>query len=488
MFLPSVLVPSEKDTNELIRKGLEFSYNFELDKARDCFQRLIKQNVDDPSGYHYISGTYLWVYMSNKKESDFKQFLKYSDIAISKSEKLLDINDNDPDILFILGSNYGFRAMAYIQTNSQLNAIWAVKNSNKYLTETLEVNPEKYDAYLGLGLFNYALSLVPGVFKWALQLGGLSADREEGINYLKQAYRRGDLTKTEAAYYLSQIYTETIADYNTATGYLRQLTKQYPGNSLFKYSYAVAMIKNRKPDEAEKILNKIISEKNPDFEQVTSFSYFLVGDIHFRKNEFAKAITYYEKFLMNSHKIDYSGIANYRMALCYELSGNRESAKKLYILARNGNEDIPDDVYAKRKGEIYFGRSLSKTEITLIKAQNLIESGYQLKAYEQLKDALDQIGSSAHKAEAYYYLSDAAYDISRTDEALNYSEKALSLNHGNEKWLTPYSYYLAAKSLVKMGNYDRASEYIRKAEQMNDFDYHARLSSLINSLKTKLKT
>lgn len=472
---------------DLIRKGLDLSYNFELDKARDCFQKVIKQNPNDPRGYHYISGTYLWVYMSNKKEEDFKQFLKYSDMAIAKAEKLLDKNDKDDNTLYILGANYGFRAMAYIQTNSELNAVWAVKNSNKYLHETLEINPAKYDAYLGLGLFNYALSMVPGVFKWALKLAGLSGDRDEGVNYLKQAYRNGDLTKTEAAYYLSQIYTETIADYNTSVGYLRQLIKKYPGNSLFKYSYAVTLIKNRNPREAEEILRKIISDKNPDFQQVTSFSYFLVGDVLFRKNEFRQAIDYYEKFLSQSQKVDYSGIANYRLALCHEIIGEREFAQKLYILARNGSDDIPDDVFAKRKGEIYFDRSIAPTEISVIKAGNLLESGFPHKAYDQLKDLVSNIHSPVLKAEAYYYLSDASFETSRFDESLNYAEKVISLNTGKETWLKPYAYFLAARALEKKGNSMRAKEYLEKAEDFSDFDYQNKLISLINSLEIKLK-
>jgi len=482
-LIPSVLIPSEMEITDLIKKGLDYSYNFELEKARECFRKVINENPDHPQGYHYLSGTYLWVYISNKKENDFNKFLKYSDMTIARAEKLLNTNDKDADVLYILGANYGFRAMAYMKTNSQINAVWAVKNSNKYLNETLEINSAMYDAYLGLGLFNYALSMVPGVFKWALKLAGLSGDREEGIHNLKQAYRYGDLTKTEAAYYLSQIYTETIADYNTAIGYLRQIIKQYPGNSLFKYSYAVALIKNRKPQEAEEILRKIIAERNPHFQQVTSFSYFLVGDILFRKNEFREAINYYQNFLSQSQEVDYSGIANYRMAVCYELSGDRDSAKKLYILSRNGSDDIPDDVYARRKGEIYFDRSLSSTEISLIKASNLIESGSPARAYTLLKEIVSATGSQVLKAECFYYLSDAAYEISRFDESLSFAEKVLSLNTGRENWLKPYSYFLAARALEKKGNSVRADEYLKKAGDFSDFDYQNRLTSLINSLK-----
>ncbi|MCX6149746.1 MAG: DUF3808 domain-containing protein [Ignavibacteriales bacterium] len=476
----------QSEINNLIKQGLDYSYNFQLEKAEAAFDRIISKNPNDPRGYHYKSSIYLWTYMSNKDKDDYDKFFKFSDIAIEKAQKIIEENAEDETALYVLGANYGFRAMALMKSNSQLSSVWAVKNSNKYLKEVLEKNPKMYDAYLGLGLFNYALSLVPGVFKWALKIAGLSGNREEGINYLKWAYRNGNFSKTEAAYYLSQIYSETLIDYNTSLGYLKQLVKEFPANVLFQYSYAVVLIKSKKPTEAEKILRQIIKINNPNFKQVTAFSNFLVGEIIFRKNNFDSAINYYNKFLSSSTETDYSGIAYYRIAICYELTDRRDEGKKYYILARNGNLDIQDDLYAKRKSEIYFDRTLSDNEISSLKASNLIESGKFKEAFDSLTTLLPKLNSEKLKAEVNLYLSDVCFELGRTQESVEYGIKACSYNVSGETWIKPFAEYYIARAFVKLNNKSEATHYLEKAESSTDYDYQTKLTAFINGLKIKL--
>ncbi len=483
-FSSSVLAQSE--IPNLIKQGLEFSYNFQFDKANEIFQRIISKYPSDPRGYHYRSSSYLWTYLSNKESDDYNNFIKYSDETIKKCEEILDSKENDETALYILGANYGFRALAFTKANSSVSALWAVKNANKYLSKTVELYPKNYDAHLGLGLFNYALSLVPSIFKWALKLGGLSGTKEEGINHLKIVYRNGVYSKNEAAYFLSQIYSETLIDYNTAIGYLKQLINKYPGNSLFGYSYAVVLMKNRKMNEAEKVLRKIISDNNKDFKQVISYSNFLIGEILFRKNEFSSTIPYYEKFLSTTKEFDYSGIAYYRIALSYEIHGNREEAKKNYILARNGNLDLADDMFAKRKGELYFDRTLSQNEIKLIYISNMIECGKYLEANNSLWELIPNLQSEKLKAEAYLYLSDINYETGKLDEAIKDGEKAVRFNTANETWIKPFAYYYLARAYYKSGNKSKAADMIDAAEDFSDFDYQVKLKGYTDALKEKL--
>ena len=476
----------QNDVKDIIKQGLSYSYNFHLKKAEETFNKIILRNPNDPQGYHYIAGIYLWIYLSNKEKDDYEKFLKYSDVAIEKALKILDEKEDDETSLYILGADYGFRAMAFMKSNSYINAVWAIKNSNKYLKETLEKYPKNYDAYLGLGLFNYALSLVPGVFKWVLKMAGLSGDRDEGISFLKYAYRNGIFTKTEAAYYLSQIYSETLIDYNAAQGYLKQLLKEFPDNILFQYSYAVVLIKSRKSEEAQKILKQIINEDDPHFKQITSFSNFLIGQILFHENDFYSAIGYYDKFISSTREIDYTGIACYRMALCYEITGRREDGKKYYIFAGNGNLDIQDDAYAKRKGEIYINRSLSPNEIAVVEASNMIESGKFEIAEDSLIVLIPRIVSEKLKAEAYLYLCDTDFELGKNEESIESGIKAANFDTGDETWIKPFAYYYIARAYLKSGNKNKAEEYLKNAEELNDYDYQTKLTAFINALKVKL--
>lgn len=479
-------VSAQNDIIASVYKGLGYSYNFQMQEAEAEFQKIINKYPNDPRGYHYKSGLYLWAFMGNKDISDYNRFLRLSDVAIEKAKALLDRQDNDENALYVLGANYGFRAMAFTKNNSSLDAIWAAKNSNRYLNEVQEHYPYNNDVYLGKGLFSYAISFVPGVFKWALNLAGFSGSKEEGINYLKKAYKYGKYSKAEAAFFLSQIYSESYGDYETSAGYLRQLIKQYPLNSLFLYSYAVVLIKDRKPQEAERSLKEIVRSNNSRFQQIVAYSNFLLGDIYFHRNDFSRAISYYQKFLTGTKDFDYSGIAYYRTGLSYEISKNRREAQRNYILARNGNLDIPDDIYAKRKGEAYYDRPLSASEIVIIKAANAIEDGNFSAAYDMLIHVLPMAENDKLKGEACQYLSDVCFELGKMDEAVDYAGRALRTDTKDEKWVKPFACYYGARASLRRGNKDTASKFVDKAESYDGYDYQTKLNGMIKTLKAKL--
>ncbi|MCK7526710.1 MAG: hypothetical protein MZV64_58490 [Ignavibacteriales bacterium] len=54
-------------------------------------------------------------------------------------------------------------------------------------------------------------------------------------------------------------------------------------------------------------------------------------------------------FLESTPTNDYNGIANYRLALSYELTDDRKNAEKYFSVSGSGNMDLEDDQLAKRK-------------------------------------------------------------------------------------------------------------------------------------------
>ncbi|HEX2867524.1 MAG TPA: tetratricopeptide repeat protein [Ignavibacteriales bacterium] len=482
----SVKVSAQNEVIASIYRGLGYSYNFQMQEAESEFQKIISKYPDDPRGYHYKSALYLWAFMGNKDQADFNRFMHLSDIALDKAKNLLDRQDESEDALYVLGANYGLRAMAYTKNNNSLDAVWAAKNSSKYLNRVQELYPYNNDIYLGKGLFSYAVSFVPGVFRWALKIAGFSGSKEEGLYYLKKAFKYGKYSKPEAAFFLSQIYSESYGDYEAAASYLKQLIRQYPRNSLFQYSYAVVLMKDRKPKEAEKTLKDIIRNNNERFQQIIAYSNFLLGDVCFHRNDFQHAVGYYQKFLTSTRDFDYSGIAYFRTALCYEIMKNRQEAMRNYILARNGNLDIPDDLYAKRKGEAYYDKPPLQNEITIIKASNAIEDGRFNEACEVLKGVLPRLENDRLKGEAYQYLSDACYEMGKTDEAIDFASKALRMDTREEKWIKPFACYYGARAYLKSGNKQMASKFLDKAESFGEFDYEAKLEGFVKALRSRL--
>lgn len=468
-----------QDIEKQILKGLEACYNFNWDQADQTFQNLIERYPDDPRGYHFESSIYLWYYLGGKEKDDLDEFEKYSDLALSKGEALVDQNEKNEMALYILGANYSYRAIAFGKAGNFLDAAWATKKAESFLSKVIELNPQRTDAYLGLGLYNFAVAQIPPAFKWALNLVGISGDKDVGVKYIENAAENGIYSKVEAKYYLAQIEMDFLTDYESSAAILKKLVRKYPQNILFSYSYAVLLIKERRLTDANSLLNKVIKANNKQFNQITSLSYFLKGDINFRNNKLDSAKTYYLNFLDNAEDNDYTGIASYRLAICYESTSDREDAVKYFEKAQTGNMDLDDDNYAKRKGEIYAKRTLSPSELNLIFYSNMIEAGRYKTAYDSITDLIPTIVSPKIKAEALLYKSEAAYYMGNYQESIDLAQDALSLDPSNEKWIVPFSYYYIARADKKLGNPEEAKSNSEKASEENNYDYQNKLKNLL---------
>lgn len=477
------------ELERLLQKGLNYSYNFQIDEAEEVFNEMINKFPDDPRGFHYISNLYLWTYLSNKNDTIYRKFIEYTDITIKKAEEFLSKNNNDREaILYILGATYGYRSIAFVNANKYLDAIWASRNSQSSLKKVIEMNPNNYDAFLGLGLFNFALGQVPSAFKWALTLIGFSGDKETGVEYISTAAAKGKYAKVEASFYLAQIYSDFYEEYDKAERLLNPLLNKYSGNVLFQYSNAVLQIKKRKLEIAEKSLLKIISNEDERFRQIIAYSYFLLGDVNYRNNKFEKAIEYYNTFFQLTNEIDYLGIANYRIGIAYEVIGDRTTSSKHFLLAQNGNLDLADDAYAKRRSDIFVKRQLNTFEIDLIRASNFTESGKYNSALEGLNYIIEMSKDEEIIAEAYYYLSDLSYHTGKFNEAMLYADTAASFNVANEKWIKPHSLYIAAKSSFRLTENEKTRYYLREAERIRNYDYEEKLKARLKMLGQKIRT
>ena len=412
------------------------------------FQKLIDQHPDDPQGYFYKARNHVWAYLSNKSKNDYNEFFKYSDLAIKKAETRLEADSKNELCMFICGMTYNYRGIVYGKAESYVNAIWAFQKSSSYLKDLVAKNNKYYDAYLGLGIINLVLSDIPSAFKWALSVAGLSSDKSTGLNYIKSAAGNGSFLKSEAQYYLSQVYSDNLLNYKLSDELLRKISSQYPHNILFQYSFATLLMKERKLAEAESILQKIVKgETYKKFRQVVSYANFSMGDIHFRKNEFTKAIEYYNKFLKTNSFQEYTGIANYRLGIAYEIMNDRNSAVRCFEKAQKGNQNFEEDVFAKRKGEVFQKRTISENEIKVIKGGSFVEAGIYSEAANILNNALATIKYDKLKAEAFLYLSDAAFESGKFSESADYAAKARGLNLQEEQWILPFGLLLRSKGL-----------------------------------------
>lgn len=476
-----------QDLDSLKNAGLQQAYLFEFQNAEKTFNNVINKYPANPAGYFHLSQIYLWYYLGSKDQGDLRVFQKFTDIALEKTNIYLDKFGSKPVYLNIIGNLYMHMAMVAAVEEKTLDAFWATKKAYGFFEDAIELDENYSSAFLGLGLLEYSLSYVPSMFKWVISLSGLGSDKEKGYRLISKAYKYSFTqgAKVESSFHLGKIVAEYLGDYSKSVSILKELVQKYPNNLLFRYQLSLALIEKRDLNEAENNLQFIIKNKQPKFIQTVAYSYFLIGEIYFKRNEFKRAIEYYQYFLENSTGFDYSGIAYYNTALCYIVLGNTPEAKKNLLLARNGNTDIADDIYAAKRSEQIYNQLLNVNQQKILLANNRLQEGNYLEAEKLLETILESF-SGEDKVKSLIILGECALMLKKYSLANSYFKQINTNSIKVEEWILPYFYYLKAELSYQLGKYDIAEDELKKGYSRNSYDFKDKIDAQLNFLSKKL--
>lgn len=469
-----------------IQSGLDKIYNFKWNDGKKIFNAIIKKDPSSPYGYHYKSTIYLWYYLGNFNEAYLDTFYYLSGRALElANEKNKDSKSSD--LNYLIGSIYYNKSIAEARSGNFLQALWTSNQMKNSLEQVVNQKPDYYDAYLGLGLYNFALSQIPSSLQWAANLVGINADKEAGLEFVKKTVQKGKLAKIDAEFYLSQIYSRVIVNNTAAKSLLEELVGKYPKNLLFNFSLAWVNYELNDLSSAVKRLRSVIASKDSLFPFVVSNSSYVLGNIFYAEGQYDSAVSYYNLFLAKSVNDDYKGITNLKIGLCYELTNNRKEALKYYEKASDGNADIDEDLYAKRKKDIYLDKKLTTDEIRLIKFSNLIKQNRLNAAKDSLKRFVNQ-GNPDNEllAEAYMYLSEINYHLKKYKESLDYAVSCIKTEIENEIWVHAFAHYYAAWDSYYLKNYMDAKLFLDQIEDIDEYDFSNSLENKIYSLQRLL--
>ncbi len=475
---------------DLINQSEELAYNFRFDEARVLTLKALELKPNRPEALHQLAQTYLWFYLGSKNPAEFYKFIDYSDSSITKAEELLDKNSKDVNLLYLFGNIYKLRAMAYGEKQETLRAFWATKKAVGYFNDVLDIDKTFYAAYAGKGMFEYALSFVPGYLKWALSITGLSSSEEYGFNHIEKAYNKAKRNRNEIEFHAAKLFDEYLADYKKSIEIMDGLVKKYPSNSLFRYQLALEFIKNKELEKAAAELDKVLEINHPKFVQTNSFANLLKADTYFFQNKFNKALEYYLKFLKTTKTIDYTGIASYRTAICYYFSGldnNVELFKRYLILAANGNQDIEEDAIAGEKSLILLKFGLTHPHAEVIKIENMYNAGQYEKIIKDVKANQASFKDNELKALSSLYLAGAYIELNKLSKAVKIIDDLLKIKITKDLWIKPMALFYKAKIKYKMKDFQRIDKPLQVAEEANEYRKKNLIKSYINNLRRKIK-
>jgi len=472
-----------------ITEGINSIYEIDFPSALSKFQQAKTIAPNDLRGPFFESTVYFWKALFTKNKNDYETYLNLSDKIIENCSEIVDKNKNDLDAQFYMGWTYTLRAfiLYYIDKNV-LKATSDIQDGNKALSFVVEKNSAYYDAYLGLGIYNYILSFIPRKLQWLTSLLGFSGDRDEGKRQLILASEKGTYTTTEAKFYLTLLAWRE-ENYPLAEDYASQLTATHPKSPATWMLWGLLLSQQDKMPEAIDAYEKSLEyNKGKESEIVYKTVYGALGNAYYRMNVFDKAVDYLKKYMNYVTVDDMYNRRLYSIGVSYELMGKRDEAMNFYRQARSNFTD--DNEWEK----FWFGKlnyriqnKITIIDSLLIVADNNRAIGKLDEAmddYSRLQGGFDQIYNDDAKIQINHGIAQVFFKQKDYNKAIEQFKMNLFLKPIDEKWLVPEAYFQIGRCLLRLGNKSEAQEYFDKALEI-DYDYDFK-DSMDNKIKNEL--
>lgn len=263
IFNPGTSPYNEKEVI-IIRTGIDFLCNGKFDEALDVFDDLKYNNNDSLASNLFKAISYAYImdeYRSTKFDSAFSQ---YSNNAIRIGEKMLASDKKNPKIHLYLGGAYGIRGMRKAMLSDLWSGISDGLKAHKLLHKAVELNPDMYDAYYGLGMYHYWKSkrayTIIRVFGWLFRI---KDEKEKGIQELFLAMEKGHYAKFPSMQALFRIYIEE-KKYDEVISLGMEYKEEFPNDIFYKWFVGMALVNKQRwiegleiYDEIEKNLNSV---------------------------------------------------------------------------------------------------------------------------------------------------------------------------------------------------------------------------------------
>jgi hypothetical protein len=240
--------------------GFQLLYNLDFDQAHNVFAGWEQTHPDDPLGPTFDAAGLLFsefhrlgVLESQFFEDDkkFENRARLSpdpavrarfDAEVQKAQSTartrLAKNSHDKDALFAMTLTNGLEAdYASLVEKRNVASLHYTKESTVWASQTLAVDPNCYDAHIAGGISKYIIGSMAAPVRWLVRLGGVSGDKQQGIQELQLVANRGHYLAPFADILLAIAYVREH-DKQHARELLASLQEQFPSNPLFSQEIA----------------------------------------------------------------------------------------------------------------------------------------------------------------------------------------------------------------------------------------------------------
>jgi hypothetical protein len=246
-----------------LENGYQLLYEQKFPEARAVFVEWAAKNPAEPFGQVSIAASYLFeeFYLQRVLTSDYflddKRFLggitgtpnadriKSFEEATAKARALAAIrlkrNKRDPEGLYAITLSAGMQADAdSMLLKKHYDALKHLKEANANAELLLADHPDAYDVYVAPGIAYYVIGSLSGSARFILWFGGVHGDKALGMSKVEKTADNGNYLKPFARILLA-LSARREKKNELALKNLKELTEEFPGNSVYESEYAKAL-------------------------------------------------------------------------------------------------------------------------------------------------------------------------------------------------------------------------------------------------------
>lgn len=299
LLLTAIIVKGNNFIDETDKLITHLTYNLQIEKADSLISQKIAEFPDSPKYYLLKIGNELMrsVVLVEAAESNKKRAVKDSlnkvtlNIAQTAADKFEDI-ELTLENKFYMGGLYGYLGRFYGMEGSWMSSFSYGKKGKNLLEEVIEEDPQFYDAYLLLGMFNYYADRMGGVVGFIASVLGFSGDREQGIKFMEIAANKGTLAAPQAKLLLAELYCRLEDNDFKSAYWFEKFLEEYPQNYHAANWYLREALS---VDLAYRVKTFIDNHADLIYD-------LNLGEYYFKIGEYEKAQNYLNQFLKEEHK------------------------------------------------------------------------------------------------------------------------------------------------------------------------------------------
>lgn len=326
---------------ELGKKGLDHLYNMERDEARQAFDAIEEIYPNHPVG-PFLRGLNVWwdVMVDLPAENHDDAFFDEMDEAIDRANRMLKRNRKDFDAMFFKGAALGFSGRLKSNRGRWFPAAMDGKNALDYVMAIAEKEEENADFGFGKAIYDYFSVVIPEEYPVVrpFTIFMPKGDKERGLENLKRTMEEGHFIRTEAAYFLLQIYYSYEKSYRKSLEYVQWLRNEHPKNSFFHTFEGRVFFRWGRWGDALPIFESVIEKYDagePGYSNsIAEQALYYAARTHMVYDRYDVAQAYLLRLDAMTEQAEepsvFRVLAYLRLGMVYDAKGNRELATRYY--------------------------------------------------------------------------------------------------------------------------------------------------------------